>query len=121
MDSTEKRVAIGMRRATKATVPAWNQQPSPFWNSWLAKFYRTIATASDAEGSQRLDLRRREALREASKSRWRTLRSELESTDGNSRQVVRRVCASRSSSTPAGKFDGPMLSRHPKVSHLMKR
>ncbi|KAF8293943.1 hypothetical protein TcYC6_0104190 [Trypanosoma cruzi] len=120
MDSTEKRVVLGMRRATKATVPAWNHQPSPFWTPWLAELDRAIAAASDAEGSQRLDLRRREALREASKSRWHTLRSELEGTDGNSRQVVRRVYAPRSSSTPAGKFDGPTLSRHPKVSHLMK-
>ncbi|KAF5215966.1 hypothetical protein ECC02_011307 [Trypanosoma cruzi] len=89
MDSTEKRVVLGMRRATKATVPAWNHQPSPFWTPWLAELDRAIAAASDAEGSQRLDLRRREALREASKSRRHTLRSELKSTDGNSRQVVR--------------------------------
>ncbi|KAF5215239.1 hypothetical protein ECC02_012083 [Trypanosoma cruzi] len=89
MDSTERCVILGMRRATKATVPAWNHQPSPFWTPWLAELDRAIATASDTEGSQRLDLRRREALREASKSRWHTLRSELEGTDGNSRQVVR--------------------------------
>ncbi|RNC51631.1 Tbingi protein, partial [Trypanosoma cruzi] len=89
MDSTERCVVLEMRTATKATVPAWNHQPSPFWNPWLAKFYRAIVTASDAEGSQWLDLRRREALREASKSRWRTLRSIPEFTDDNSRQVVR--------------------------------
>ncbi|PBJ74241.1 hypothetical protein BCY84_12842 [Trypanosoma cruzi cruzi] len=89
MNSREERVVLGMRAATKATVPAWNHQPSPFWTPWLAKLDRVIAAAPDAEGSQRLDLRRREALREASKSRWHTLRSELEGTDGNSRQVVR--------------------------------
>ncbi|PWU83991.1 hypothetical protein C4B63_265g3 [Trypanosoma cruzi] len=89
MDSTEKRVVLGTRRATRATVPAWNHQPSPFWTPWLAELDRAIAAAPHAEGGQRLDLRRRGALREASKSRWHTLRSELEGTDGNRQQVVR--------------------------------
>ncbi|ESS64539.1 hypothetical protein TCDM_07374 [Trypanosoma cruzi Dm28c] len=89
MDSTEKRVVLGTRRATRATVPAWNHQPSPFWTPWLAELDRAIAAAPHAEGGQRLELRRREALREASKSRWHTLRSELEGTDGNRQQVVR--------------------------------
>ncbi|PWU93688.1 hypothetical protein C4B63_30g151 [Trypanosoma cruzi] len=31
MNSREERVVLGMRAATKATVPAWNHQPSPFW------------------------------------------------------------------------------------------
>ncbi|PBJ81347.1 hypothetical protein BCY84_00202 [Trypanosoma cruzi cruzi] len=89
MCSTEKRVVLGTRRATRATVPAWNHQPSPFWTPWLAELDRAIAAAPHAEGGQRLDLRRRGALREASKSRWHTLRSELEGTDGNRQQVVR--------------------------------
>ncbi|KAF8293795.1 hypothetical protein TcYC6_0105440 [Trypanosoma cruzi] len=89
MDSTEMRVVLGMRTATKATVTAWNHQPSPFWTPWLAELDRAIAAAPHAEGGQRLDLRRREALREASKSRWHTLRPELEGTDGNRQQVVR--------------------------------
>ncbi|KAF8307763.1 hypothetical protein TcBrA4_0007820 [Trypanosoma cruzi] len=89
MCSTEKRVVLGTRRATRATVPAWNHQPSPFWTPWLAELDRAIAAAPHAEGGQRLELRRREALREASKTRWHTLRSELEGTDGNRQQVVR--------------------------------
>ncbi|KAF8304411.1 hypothetical protein TcBrA4_0046000 [Trypanosoma cruzi] len=94
-DSTERHVTSETQNAVTATVPARRRQPSPFWTSGLAELDRTTVAALHAEHSERLRLRCGEALREASKSRWHTLRPTLEATGGNSRQVVRRVRAPR--------------------------
>ncbi|KAF8294661.1 hypothetical protein TcYC6_0099470 [Trypanosoma cruzi] len=120
MDSTERRISSGMQKATKATVPAGSRQPSPFWTPGLAELDRTIAAAPHAERSERLKLRRRGVLRGASKSCRRTLRTILEVTAGNIRQVLRRVYAPCSLSMPVVKSGGAVLSRRQKVSHLVK-
>ncbi|RNC55004.1 Tbingi protein [Trypanosoma cruzi] len=112
MNGTEKHIASEMQKSTKATVQAGNRQSSPLWTPGLAEPNCEIAAAPQAERSQRLKLRHREVLREVPKSRWHTLRSKLESADGNSRQIVRRAYATRSLSMPAMKADGLMLSRH---------
>ncbi|EKF30490.1 hypothetical protein MOQ_005699 [Trypanosoma cruzi marinkellei] len=93
--SIEKHIASGMRKSAKATVPARNRQPSPLWTPGPAELDRAIVAAPHAERSQRPKLRRRGALRRASKSCWCALRSKPEATDGNSRQAARRVYAPR--------------------------
>ncbi|KEG07810.1 Tbingi protein [Trypanosoma grayi] len=112
IDTIEKHIASGIRLATKAAVPEGNRRQSPFWTPELADLDKAIASKPHAQSSQRLKIRRRELLRAAATSRWRTLCSNLEVSNGNSWQIIKRVYAPRPLSTPAVKADGVVLSHH---------
>ncbi|KEG05258.1 Tbingi protein, partial [Trypanosoma grayi] len=83
----------GIRLATKAAVPEGNRRQSPFWTPELADLDKAIASKPHAQSSQRLKIRRRELLRTAATSRWRTLCSNLEASNGTSWKTIKRLYA----------------------------
>ncbi|KEG06971.1 Tbingi protein [Trypanosoma grayi] len=120
IDTIEKHIASGIRLATKAAVPEGNRRQSPFWTPELADLDKAIASKPHAQSTQRLKIRRRELLRAAATTRWRALCSNLEASNGNSWQIIKRVYAPRPLSTPAVKADGVVLSHHQKANHLAR-
>ncbi|KEG07246.1 hypothetical protein DQ04_10441030 [Trypanosoma grayi] len=78
IDTIEKHTTSGVRIATKAPVPEGNRRQPPFWTPELADLDKAIASKPRAQSSQRLKVRRREIIRAAANSRWRTLCSKLE-------------------------------------------